>query len=92
MLEKAVKVLASLDACSLFVPDIGFVKAIDNERPNIVSAFLSKTFWGAALDRDGEPDDKSWYEILVDVFDYYESACRRIVHNPHRRYEAAVEW
>ena len=68
------------------------VKAIDSEKPNIVRAFLSKTFWGAALDRDGEPDDKSWYEILVDVFDYYESACRRIVHNPHRRYEAAVEW
>ena len=68
------------------------VKAIDDEKPNIVRAFLSKTFWGAALDRDGEPDDKSWYEILVDVFDYYESACRRIVHNPHRRYESAVEW
>ena len=68
------------------------VKTIDSEKPNIVRAFLSKTFWGAALDRDGEPDDKSWYEILVDVFDYYESACRRIVHNPHRRYEVAVEW
>ena len=68
------------------------VKTIDGEKPNIVRAFLSKTFWGAALDRDGEPDDKSWYEILVDVFDYYESACRRIVHNPHRRYETAVEW
>ena len=26
------------------------------------------------------------------MFDYYESACRRIVNNPHRRYEAAVEW
>ena len=68
------------------------VKTIDSEKPNIVRAFLSKTFWGAALDRDGETDDKSWYEILVDVFDYYESACRRIVHNPHRRYEVAVEW
>ncbi len=68
------------------------VKTIDDEKPNIVRAFLSKTFWGAALDRDGEPDDKSWYEILVDVFDYYESACRRIVNNPHRRYETAVEW
>ena len=68
------------------------VKTIDSEKPNIVRTFLSKTFWGAALDRDGKPDDKSWYEILVDVFDYYESACRRIVHNPHRRYEVAVEW
>ena len=68
------------------------VKTIDSEKPNIVRAFLSKTFWGAALDRDGEPDDKSWYEILVDVFDYYESACRRIVHNPNRRYEVSVEW
>ena len=68
------------------------IRTIDNEKPNIVRAFLSKTFWGAALDRDGEPDDKSWYEILVDVFDYYESACRRIVHHPHRRYEASVEW
>ena len=48
------------------------VKAIDKEKPNIVRAFLSKTFWGAALDRTGEPDDKSWYEILVEVFDYYE--------------------
>ena len=68
------------------------VKTIDSEKPNIVRAFLSKTFLGAALDRDGKPDDKSWYEILVDVYDYYESACRRIVHNPHRRYEVAVEW
>ena len=68
------------------------VKAIDKEKPNIVQAFLSKTFWGAALDRNGLADDKSWYEILVDVFDYYESACRRIVNNPHRRYETDVEW
>ena len=68
------------------------IKTIDDEKPNIVRAFLSKTFWGAALDRDGIPDDKSWYEILMDVFDYYESACRRIVHNPHQRYDEAVEW
>ena len=68
------------------------VKTIDKEKPNIVRAFLSKTFWGAALDRTGETDDKSWYEILVEVFDYYEGACRRIVNNPHRRYEADVEW
>ena len=68
------------------------VETIDKEKPNIVRAFLSKTFWGAALDRSGEPDDKSWYEILVDVFDYYEGACRRIVNNPHRRYETDVEW
>ena len=68
------------------------VGAIDREKPNIVRAFLSKTFWGAALDRDGEADDKGWYEILVDVFEYYEGACRRIVNNPHRRYEADVEW
>ena len=68
------------------------VETIDKERPNIVRAFLSKTFWGAALDRSGEPDDKSWYEILVEVFDYYEGACRRIVNNPHRRYETDVEW
>lgn len=68
------------------------VKAIDKEKPNIVRAFLSKTFWGAALDRTGEMDDKSWYEILVEVFDYYEGACRRIVNNPHRRYESDVEW
>ena len=27
------------------------VKTIDAERPNIVRAFLSKTFWGAALNR-----------------------------------------
>lgn len=68
------------------------VGTIDHERPNIVRAFLSKTFWGAALDRDGEPDDKGWYEILADVFDRYENACRRIVDDPHRRYETAVEW
>ena len=68
------------------------VKTIDREKPNIVRAFLSKTFWGAALDRSGEADDKSWYEILVDIFDYYEGVCRRIVNNPHRRYEADVEW
>lgn len=68
------------------------VKTIDEERPNIVRAFLSKTIWGAALDRGGEPDDKSWYDILVDVFDYYESACRRIVNNPHRRYITTDDW
>jgi hypothetical protein len=68
------------------------VKAIDREKPNIVRAFLSKTFWGAALDREGEPDGKSWYDILVEVFDWYEGACRRIVGNPHRRYLAADDW
>ena len=68
------------------------VKAIDSERPNIVRAFLSKTFWRAALDRDGEPDDCGWYDILVEVFDYYESAVRRIVSNPHRRYLATDDW
>ena len=68
------------------------VETIDREKPNIVRAFLSKTFWGAALDREGEPDDKSWYDILVEVFDYYEGACRRIVGNPHRRYLATDDW
>lgn len=68
------------------------VETIDREKPNIVRAFLSKTFWGAALDRDGEPDGKSWYDILVDVFDCYAGAYRRIVGNPHRRYEATDDW
>ena len=68
------------------------VKTIDAERPNIVRAFLSKTFWGATLNRDGEQDDKDWYDILVDVFDYYENACKRIVNNPHRRYIATDDW
>lgn len=68
------------------------VKTIDAERPNIVRAFLSKTFWGAALNRDGDQDDKDWYDILVDVFDYYENACKRIVNNPHRRYIATDDW
>ena len=68
------------------------VKTIDGERPNIVRAFLSKTFWGAALDRGGVPDGRSWYEILVEVFDYYEGACRRIVGHPHRRWEAVADW
>lgn len=68
------------------------VGTIEKEKPNIVRAFLSKTFWGASLDRSGEPDDRSWYDILVEVFDYYESACRRIVGNPHRRYEATADW
>ena len=68
------------------------VKTIDDERPNIVRAFLSKTVWGAAFDRHREQDDKSWYDILVDVFDYYESACRHIVNNPHRRYIATDDW
>lgn len=81
----SVKMNVARDYCEI-------VKTIDKEKPNIVQAFLSKTFWGAALDRSGEADDKSWYEILVEVFDYYESACRRIVNNPHRRYEADVEW
>ena len=68
------------------------VGTIEKEKPNIVRAFLSKTFWGASLDRGGAPDDRSWYDILVEVFDYYESACRRIVGNPHRRYEAKADW
>ena len=68
------------------------IEKINNEKPNIVRAFLSKTFWGAALDRDGEADEKSWYEILINVFDYYATACRRIINNPHQRYETAIEW
>ena len=68
------------------------VKTIDGERPNIVRAFLSKTFRGAALDRGGEGDERSWYDILLEVFDYYEGACRRIVGNPHRRWEAVADW
>ena len=67
-------------------------KTIEAEKSNLVRAFLSKTFWGAALDSSGEADDKGWYEILVDVFDYYRDACKRIVNNPHRRYEVADEW
>ena len=68
------------------------VQTIAGERPNIVRAFLSKTFRGAALDRAGVGDERSWYEILLDVFDYYEGACRRIVGNPHRRYVAVADW
>ena len=68
------------------------VKTIDDERPNIVRAFLSKTVWGAAFDRHREQDDKSWYDILVDVFDYYENACRHIVNNPHRKYIVTDDW
>lgn len=68
------------------------VRTIDEEKPNIVRAFLSKTFWGAALNRDGEQNDKDWYDILVDVFDYYENACKRVVNNPHRRYIATDDW
>lgn len=67
-------------------------ETIYREKPNIVRAFLSKTFWGAALDREDKPDDKSWYDILVEVFDYYEGACRRIVGNPHRRYLTTDDW
>ena len=75
------------------VRDYGeIVRTIDAEKPNIVRAFLSKTFWGAALDRGGEPDGKSWYDILLEVFDYYEGACRRIAGNPHRRYLAMDDW
>ncbi|MBR4252491.1 MAG: DUF2357 domain-containing protein [Kiritimatiellae bacterium] len=68
------------------------VRTIDGERPNIVRAFLSKTFRGAALDRAGKGDERSWYDILLDVFDCYEGACRRIAGNPHRRYVAVADW
>lgn len=68
------------------------VETIDREKPNIVRAFLGKTFWGAALDREGVADERSWYDILVEVFDYYEGACRRIAANPHRRYLATEDW
>lgn len=68
------------------------LKTIDEARPHLTLAFLGKSFWGAALGGENAHDDKTWYEILSDVFEYYVCSCRRIVNNPHQRFVQVAEY
>lgn len=68
------------------------LKTIEEERPRIAQSFLGKSFWGAALGGENKDDDKTWYQILSDVFAYYMRACKRIVNNPHQRFVRRAEY
>ena len=68
------------------------IQTIDAERPNLVQASLSKTQWGAKLVQGEKTNNWTWYDILEDVFEYYEQACQQIVNDPHRRYVKQTEW
>lgn len=68
------------------------LKTIEDARPRIAQSFLGKSFWGAALGGENKDDDRTWYQILADVLEYYIRACKRIVNNPHRRYESVAEY
>lgn len=65
---------------------------IEKKRPHLAQSFLSKTVWGAGFDGEHEGDDKTWYQILSDVFEYYVRACKRIVNNPHQRFVRVAEY
>ena len=68
------------------------LKTIEKERPRIAQQFLGKSFWGAAFGGENANDDRTWYQILSDVFEYYVRACKRIVNNPHQRYVRLAEF
>lgn len=68
------------------------LKTIEEARPHIAQSFLGKSFWGAALDGENKDDNKTWYQILSDVFNYYVNACKRIVNHPHQRYVRKQEY
>lgn len=65
---------------------------IEKARPHLAQSFLSKSFWGAALEGENRGDDKTWYQILSDVFEYYVKACKRIINNPHQRFVCVDEY
>lgn len=64
---------------------------IEEARPHLAQSFLSKSFWGASLEGENKGDDRTWYQILSDVFEYYVKACQRIVNNPHQRFVRVEE-
>lgn len=68
------------------------LKTIDAARPRLAQSFLGKSFWGARLDGENTNDDKTWYQILEDVFQYYLKAVKRIANNPHQRYVSVAEY
>lgn len=68
------------------------LNTIEKARPHLAQSFLSKSFWGAALDGENKGDDKTWYQILSDVFEYYVKACKRIINNPHQRFVRVDEY
>ena len=68
------------------------LKTIEAARPRLAQSFLGKSFWGAALGEGNNNDDKTWYQILSDIFEYYVQACKRIVNNPHQRYVRVGEY
>ena len=59
---------------------------IERERRGLVQNFLSKTFGDTGFDPKGASNMPVWYAILENVFDFYVGACRKIIHDPHRRY------
>lgn len=68
------------------------LKTIEKERPRIAQQFLGKSFWGAVFGGENKDDERTWYQILSDVFEYYVRACKRIVNNPHQRYVRCAEF
>ena len=64
---------------------------IDGERRGLVQNFLSKTFGDAGFDSQGTATKPSWYAILEKIFDFYVAACKKIILDPHRRYEGVAE-
>ena len=66
--------------------------AIEKERPGLVQNFLSKTFGDSGFDAKKDSSRPEWYAILESIFDFYVSAVKQVVDNPHRRYEAVAEW
>lgn len=68
------------------------LKTIDKARPRLAQSFLGKSFWGAQLGGENKNDDKTWYQILEDVFQYYMRAVKRIANNPHQRYVRVDEY
>lgn len=65
---------------------------IESKRPKLAQAFLGKSFWGASLQGENLSDDKTWYQILSEVYEYYVKAVKRIVNNPHLRYVSVEEY
>lgn len=66
---------------------------IENASPGLVLAFLAKTFDDSGLNgRRRKRLDEEWFAILLNVFDEYEGACKKIINDPHRRYVVEPMW
>ncbi len=63
------------------------LERINKDHENLVFSFLSKTLGGAKyVHAESEVAKNTTYQIFDGVFDYYKSACEKVIHQPHLKY------